>query len=104
MLFRVIVQLKLKQLRRYFSAKRKTDNTHTHPVLFPLDRSDTADRQIHLSSAKLTGTISSKSRLLLISGQTVDQLRGANRKTCGTQEEKGTGRPGDQESDREPAA
>ena len=103
-LFRAIAQLRLKKLRRYFNAKRQTDKSDQTANIFPLDRVVADNRTIRFPIAKITLSVLPKPQLVLIHGQTVDELGTASSKPRGTQEEKGTGRPEDQESDREPAA
>jgi hypothetical protein len=104
MLFRAVVQLKLKKLRRYFNAERQTDKPDQTANIFPLDRVVADDRTIRIPSGKITLSVLPKPQLVLIQGKTVDELGTASSQPCSTEREKGTGRPGDQESDREPAA
>jgi hypothetical protein len=111
-LFKAIVRLKVKKLKRRIRHGTITtgETNHTHPLasILPLHGYDQSTQSFHFPHIEVTAAIRRKPQgLLLIQGETVDELSatsGASRKTCGTQEEKGTGRPGDQESDREPAA
>jgi hypothetical protein len=106
-LFKAIVQLKLKQLRRSIhgkTAKREADNTHTHATILPLDRVIADARTIEFPGGKIARSVLPKPQLVLIQGQTVDELGSASSGSCGTEKEEARGGPGDQESDRKPAS
>jgi hypothetical protein len=88
-LFKAIVRLKLKQLKkRLHYAKGKADHTGKNAIILPFDGSGAGDRQILLSSAKFTATISPMSVLLPLKGRTVNELRGT-----GNPEKDSNGRP-----------
>jgi hypothetical protein len=106
-LFRAIVQLKLKQLKRRIhgeSTKGKTDHTHPLASILPLSGYDQSTQPFHFMRNHITGTILPKPRLVLIQGQTVDELGAAASESRRSEKEEGAGGSGDKETNREPAA